>query len=148
MTKDIRKGDLGDGTYRNPVLAGDYADPSVLRVGDDYYMTHSSFTFAPGLLIWHSKDLVNWRPVGKALDRYIGDVRAPDFIAHEGLYYIYVPVDGKIVALTAPAPEGPWSEPVPLGLEAIDPGHVADQEGNRYLHTGGGNMTKLSNDGS
>lgn len=91
------------GTYRNPVLAGDYADPSVLRVGDDYYMTHSSFTFAPGLLIWHSKDLVNWRPVGKALDRYIGDVWAPDFIAHEGMFYIYVPVDGKIVALTAPA---------------------------------------------
>ncbi|RAR42351.1 family 43 glycosylhydrolase [Paenibacillus sp. MDMC362] len=147
MTMDIRKGDLGYGTYRNPVLAGDYADPSVLRVGNDYYMTHSSFTFAPRLLIWHSKDLVNWRPVGKALDRYIGDVWAPDFIVYEGTYYIYVPVDGKIVALTAPAPEGPWSEPVQLGLEAIDPGHVVDQEGNRYLHTGAGYMTKLSKDG-
>ncbi|RCW49646.1 family 43 glycosylhydrolase [Paenibacillus prosopidis] len=147
MTKDIRKGDLGNGTYRNPVLAGDYADPSVLRVGNDYYMTHSSFTFTPGLLIWHSKDLVNWRPVGKALDHNIGDVWAPDFIVYEGTYYIYVPVDGKIVALTATAPEGPWSEPVQLGLEAIDPGHVIDQEGNRYLHTGGGYMNKLSNDG-
>ncbi|UUZ93498.1 hypothetical protein LJK87_01580 [Paenibacillus sp. P25] len=47
------------------------------------------------------------------------------------------------MALTAPVPEGPWSEPVPLGLEAIDPGHVADQEGDRYLHTGRGYMTKL-----
>lgn len=128
-------------------LAGDYADPAVLHVGDDYYMTHSSFTFAPGLLIWHSRDLVNWTPVGKVLESYIGDVWAPDFTRHQGRYYIYVPVDGKIMALSAPAPEGPWSEPVDLGLKAIDPGHVADPEGNRYLHTGGGCITKLSPDG-
>lgn len=66
----------------------------------------SGFTFAPGLLIWHSRDLVNWRPVGKALDRYIGDILAPDFIAHESMYYIYVPVNGKIVALTLRLPKG------------------------------------------
>lgn len=52
-----RKADLGDGRYLNPVLAGDYPDPSVLKDGDDYYMTHSSFDSAPGLLIWHSRDL-------------------------------------------------------------------------------------------
>lgn len=52
-----RRADLGDGRYLNPVLAGDYPDPSVLKDGDDYYMTHSSFDAAPGLLIWHSRDL-------------------------------------------------------------------------------------------
>lgn len=79
---------------------GDLSGPAVFSA------THSSFTFAPGLLIWHSKDLVNWRPVGKAQDRYIGDILAPDFIAHEGMYYIYVPVNGKIVALTLRLPKG------------------------------------------
>jgi len=141
------RGDLGDGTFMNPILSGDYADPSILRVGEDYYMTHSSFTFAPGLLIWHSTDLVNWQPVCKALDRYIGDVWAPEFIEHNGRFYIYVPIDGNIFALTAATPAGPWSEPIDLGLEGIDPGHVADREGNRYLHIGGGRMTKLSEDG-
>ena len=147
LTEHTRAGDLGDGTYMNPVLSGDYADPSVLRVGEDYYLTHSSFTFAPGMLIWHSKDLVNWRPICKALDSYIGDIWAPDFIEHNGHFYIYVPIDGKIMAITAPSPEGPWSNPVDLGLQAIDPGHVVDKDGNRYLHTGGGYMTKLSDDG-
>ncbi len=147
LTEHTRTGDLGDGTYMNPVLSGDYADPSVLRVGEDYYLTHSSFTFAPGMLIWHSKDLVNWRPICKALDAYIGDVWAPDFIEHNGYFYIYLPIDGKIMAITAPSPEGPWSKPVDLDLQAIDPGHVVDKDGNRYLHTGGGYMTKLSDDG-
>jgi len=142
-----RRGDLGDGTYMNPILSGDYADPAILRTGEDYYMTHSSFTFAPGLLIWHSKDLVNWQPVCKALDRYIGDVWAPDFIEHDGRYYIYVPIDGRIFALTAPRPEGPWSDPVDLGLDGIDPGHIADPDGNRYLHIGAGRMAELAADG-
>jgi len=142
-----RRGDLGDGTFLNPILAGDYADPAILRVGEDYYMTHSSFTFAPGLLIWHSKDLVNWQPIGKALDRYIGDVWAPDFIAHDGRFYIYVPIDGRIFALTADSPEGPWSEPIDLGLAGIDPGHIADPEGNRYLHLGAGRAVELAADG-
>src|SRR5437762_3166733 len=62
-----RKADLGDGRYLNPVLAGDHADPSVLKDGDDYYMVHSSFDNTPGLLIWHSWDLVNWQPIGPAL---------------------------------------------------------------------------------
>lgn len=142
-----QKGDLKDGTFLNPILSGDYADPSVLRSGDDYYMTHSSFTFAPGLLIWHSKDLVNWRPITKVLKQYIGDVWAPEFIEHEGTFYIYAPINERIIVFTAPSPQGPWSEPVDIGLHAIDPGHVVDKEGNRYLHTGGGYMTPLTLDG-
>ena len=100
--------DLGNGTYRNPILAGDYADPSVVRVGDDYYMTHSSFKFAPGLLIWHSKDLVNWEPIAKALTDYAGDVWAPDLTFYKDRYYIYAPINEEIMVLTATHPHGPW----------------------------------------
>ena len=86
-----RRADLGNGFYRNPVLAGDYPDPSVLKDGDDYYMTHSSFDSAPGLLIWHSRDLVNWRPIGPALARPLGTVFAVDIAKHDGRYFIYIP---------------------------------------------------------
>src|SRR4051812_23280610 len=70
--------DLHNGYFLNPVLKGNYADPSVVRDGDNYYMTHSSFDNIPGLLIWHSKDLVNWRPIGNALTEFVGGVWAPD----------------------------------------------------------------------
>ena len=76
-----RRADLGDGTYLNPVFAGDHPDPSVLRVGEDYYVTFSSFDAYPGLVIWHSRDLVNWRPVTAALRTPIGSVWAPEFVA-------------------------------------------------------------------
>ncbi len=69
-----RKADFGNGSYLNPVLAGDHPDPSVLKLGKDYYMVHSSFDSVPGLLIWHSQDLVNWEPVGPALHKYVGNV--------------------------------------------------------------------------
>ncbi|HEX5216586.1 MAG TPA: family 43 glycosylhydrolase, partial [Vicinamibacterales bacterium] len=59
-----RKADLGNGFYLNPIMAGDHPDPSILKDGADYYMTFSSFDAYPGLVIWHSRDLVNWEPVG------------------------------------------------------------------------------------
>ncbi len=59
-----RQPDLGNGQYLNPVLAGDHPDPNVLKDGDDYYMSYSSFDYYPGIVIWHSRDLVNWSPVG------------------------------------------------------------------------------------
>ena len=61
--------DLGNGRYRNPVVFADYSDPDVVRVGDDFYMTASSFNSIPGLPVLHSKDLVNWRVIGYALTR-------------------------------------------------------------------------------
>ena len=67
-----RTADLGDGTYLNPIMAGDHPDPSILKDGDDYYMTFSSFDAYPGLVIWHSRDLVNWEPMyrnGKKIGR-------------------------------------------------------------------------------
>ena len=64
-----RMADLGDGTFLNPILSGDHPDPSILKDGDDYYMTFSSFESVPGIHIWHSRDLVNWRPVTAEIGR-------------------------------------------------------------------------------
>src|ERR1035437_1927026 len=79
----------GDGYFMNPVFAGDYPDPSIIRDGDTYYMVHSSFEYYPGLLIWQSKDLINWSPVTNALHKYLGSVSAPDLAKYKGKYYIY-----------------------------------------------------------
>jgi beta-xylosidase len=96
-------------------------DPSVLRVGDDYYMVHSSFNYAPGLLIWHSTDLVNWQPLAYALPQYDGDVWAPELIRHDGTFYIYYKTSGGNHVVTSTRIEGPWSEPGNLMLGYIDP---------------------------
>lgn len=139
--------DLGNGSFLNPVLKGNYADPSVVRDGEDYYMTHSSFDNIPGLLIWHSKDLVNWEPIANALHEYVGGVWAPDIIKYKNLFYIYFPAGGKNWVVTAANPRGPWSNPVDLKIGGIDPGHVATPEGKRYLHLNDGRMAPLSDDG-
>ncbi len=153
-----RRADLGNGRYRNPVLAGDRPDPTVLRVdgveGTDYYATHSSFDALPGLLIWHSRDLVNWRPLVNALHVPVGSVWAPELTQHGGRFYLYVPVKAPpggthdIVVLHAERIEGPWSAPISLGLpKHIDPGHVVGEDGERYLFLSGGDRVRLSPDG-
>ena len=81
----------GDSYYQNPIFPGDYADPSIMRDGDDYYIVHSSFEYYPGLLIWHSKDLINWTPVTHALHKYVGSVWAPCLTKYKDKYYIYFP---------------------------------------------------------
>lgn len=148
MNKTTRRnGDQGNGTYLNPILAGDYADPTIVRVGGDYYMTHSCFEFTPGLLIWHSLDLVHWEPIGRALTEYAGNVWAPDISYYDGMYYIYAPIDEEIMVVTASSPAGPWSSPKKVGIRGIDPGHVSDENGNRYLFYGSGYVAELSPDG-
>src|ERR1700748_2345768 len=97
--------------YTNPVMGGDHPDASPIRVGSDFYLTHSSFDYAPGLLIWHSRDLVNWRPVAAALNRYHGGVWAPYLCEYQGRFYIYFPADQKLHVVHADKPTGPWSEP-------------------------------------
>ena len=139
--------DLGNGTFLNPILKGNYADPSVLRVGNDYYMTHSSFDNIPGLLVWHSKDLVNWEPIANALTEYVGSVWAPDLIKYKDTYYIYFPANGTNWVVTAKNAAGPWSKPINLQIGEIDPGHVVAPDGKRYLHLSGGHMVPLSDDG-
>lgn len=154
-----RKADMGDGRFLNPILAGDYPDPSVLKDGDDYYMTHSSFDAAPGLLIWHSRDLVNWRPLEPALDKPLGTGFAVDIAKHDGRYFIYIPFMrapwsngladfANIFVIHAPSMRGPWSKPVDLKIGGlIDPGHVLGEDGHRYLFFNGGKRVRLTADG-
>ena len=154
-----RKADLGNGTFRNPVLAGDYPDPSILKDGEDYYLTHSSFDAAPGLLIWHSRDLVNWVPVGPALTHPAAIGFAVDLVKHVGRYFIYIPFipapwsdkvkdAPQIWVIHADSLTGPWSEPVDLGIRGlIDPGHVVGEDGKRYLFLSGGMRVQLADDG-
>jgi xylan 1,4-beta-xylosidase len=143
----INSTDKGTGFYLNPVFAGDYPDPSLLREGSDYYIVHSSFDYYPGLLIWHSKDLINWTPVTHALHKYVGSVWAPDLIKFKNKYYIYFPANNTNFVVTADKISGPWSEPVDLKVGNIDPGHVTDENGKRYLYFSGGGYVPLSDDG-
>jgi beta-xylosidase len=132
----------------NAILAGDYPDPSIVRVGRHYYMTHSSFHYTPGLLMWHSHNLIDWEPIGHAIHEHVGgSIMAPDLIYYEGLYYIYFPAGGTNWVVTAENPAGPWSNPIDLKIGYIDPGHAADQEGNRYLFLSEGFMVQLTKDG-
>jgi xylan 1,4-beta-xylosidase len=135
-----------NGFYRNPIMGGDHPDASPIRVGNDFYLTHSSFDYAPGLLIWHSLDLVNWRPVAAALHRYYGSIWAPYLCEYEGHFYIYFPANNRIFVVHSEHPTGPWSEPIDLGIHAIDPAHIAEN-GRRFLYTNGGQMAELTADG-
>lgn len=134
-------------SYTNPIFSGDYPDPSILRDGEDFYMVHSSFEYYPGLLIWHSTDLINWEPVTATLTEYVGSVWAPDLVKYEDKYYIYFPADNKNYVITADNIEGPWTDPVLIDITMIDPGHVVDEEGNRYLYFSSGSFVPLSKDG-
>ena len=121
--KSIWTSDLGNGQYKNPILYADYSDPDVCRVGDDYYMTSSSFNCSPALQILHSTDLVNWEIVGAVAwelepkDHFDkpahGDgVWAPSIRFHKGEFYIYWgdPDYGIYMTKTAD-PRGKWSTP-------------------------------------
>ena len=135
------------GTYLNPVIAGDHPDAGAIRVGEDYYLVHTTDHYTPGLLIWHSTDLVHWQVAGAALDRYYGAAWAPYLCDYKGLYYIYYPCNGEIFVVAANAPLGPWSKPVSLELHGIDPAHGVTPEGRRVLYLAGGVMAELSSDG-
>jgi len=129
------------------LIMGNWADPSIIKDGNDYYLTHSSFEFQPGLLVWHSEDLRIWRPISRAVTNQPGSIWAPDIIKHGGKFYIYYPASGGNFVVTADSPRGPWSEPRPLGVGHIDPGHVVGADGKRYLHLSGGCAVEVSADG-
>jgi xylan 1,4-beta-xylosidase len=143
----INTSEKGENYYLNPIFAGDYPDPSILRDGSDYYIVHSSFDYYPGLLIWHSKDLINWTPVTNALHKYIGSVWAPDLVKYRNKYYIYFPANNTNYVVTADSMNGQWSDPIDLKIGNIDPGHITDAEGKRYLYFSSGGYVPLSNDG-
>ena len=138
--------DQGNGTYCNPVLYADYSDPDAIRVGNDFYLTASSFNCTPGLPILHSKDLVNWSIIGHALKnlphpRYEQvqpgcGAWAPAIRFHAGKYWIFFPTpDEGIFLVTADHPAGPWSAPhcVQAGKGLIDPCPFWDSDGQAYL---------------
>lgn len=137
--------DNGDGTYRNPVLYADWSDPDVIRAGDDFYLTASSFNRVPGLPVLHSTDLVNWRVAGHALHRLPPEhatpqpgcgVWAPALRLHAGRFWICYPdPDHGIFLTTADDPAGPWTEPrlILSGRGLIDPCPLWDDDGRAYL---------------
>jgi xylan 1,4-beta-xylosidase len=131
-------------TFNNPVIAGFYPDPSICRVGDDYYTVHSSFEYFPGVPVFHSKDLVHWRQIGYCLTRESqlplkkmrasGGIYAPTIRYHNGTFYtITTNVDGGgNFYVTAKDPAGPWSEPVWIDRAGIDPSLFFDDDGTAY----------------
>ena len=139
--------DNGDGTYKNPIINADYSDPDAIRVGDDYYMTASSFNAVPGLPILHSKDLVNWSIIGHVFREQIpldvfskpqhgNGVWAPAIRFHAGEFYIFYPdPDFGIYMTRATDPAGEWSKPVMVkeGKGWIDPCPLWDADGKAYL---------------
>ena len=143
----IHKADLGNGYYLNPVLDGDYADPAVLRDGEDYYLTASTGKYLPGLTIYHSRDLVNWKLLCHPLRDFDGSVWAPDFLKYEGKYYIYFCAEGTNWVIWSEQAAQGWSRAIDLKVGHIDPGHVVDEEGNRYLFLSDNCMVPLSRDG-
>lgn len=147
-----RQPDLGNGRFLNPVLSGDRPDPAILKDGADYYLTFSTFDAYPGLTIWHSRDLVNWQPRKAALHRNIGSVWAVSLEKHQGRYFLYIPVKAQprneIYVIWADHIDGPWSDPVPLGLhDHIDPCHAVAEDGSRWLFLSGGDRVRLADDG-
>ncbi|MCR5779535.1 MAG: glycoside hydrolase 43 family protein [Bacteroidaceae bacterium] len=145
--------DNGDGTYMNPVLYADYSDPDVCAVGEDYYLSASSFNCVPGLPILHSRDLVNWEIVGHALQeldpkevfdrpQHGKGVWAPSIRYHNDSLYIYWGnPDQGIFMVKRPTPNpshegrGEWSEPICViaGKGMIDPCPLWDEDGHCYL---------------
>lgn len=127
--------------YRNPVIPGFNPDPSVCRVGDDYYLVTSSFHYFPGVPLYHSKDLVNWEHIGHVLDREsqlpLPDARswagiyAPTIRHHDGRFYMITTncSIGKNFIVTAEDPRGEWSDPIWVDMPGIDPDIFWDEDG-------------------
>ena len=151
--------DLGNGYYRNPVIYADYSDPDVCAVGDDFYMTASSFQCTPGLPILHSKDLVNWEVVNYAIKklepeeyykipRHGKGVWAPSIRYHEGMFYIYWgDPDFGIFMVRTKNPLDEWEKPVLVkaGKGMIDPAPLWDEDGKLYLvHAWAGSRAKMN----
>src|SRR5665648_57308 len=136
-------------TYRNPVIPGFHPDPSVCRVGNDYYLVTSTFEYFPGVPVFHSKDLVNWEQIGHCLTRESqlplnkcrasGGIYAPTIRYHDGLFYMVVTnvSGGGNFYVTAKDPAGEWSEPIWVNQGGIDPTIFWDEDGKSYFISNG-----------
>ncbi|HEV7380469.1 MAG TPA: glycoside hydrolase family 43 protein, partial [Dyadobacter sp.] len=133
-------------TIVNPILTGFYPDPSVVQVGTDYYLVNSTFSYFPGIPVFHSKDLKNWKQVGNVIDRatqmdFMGEkltrgLFAPAISYHNGTYYVTctdIDHDGNFI-VTAKNPVGPWSDPVRVPqVRGIDPSLYFDDDNKAYI---------------
>lgn len=140
---------LPEGHFYSPILQGCYPDPSITRKGDDYYLVTSSFVMFPGVPIFHSKDLVNWKQIGHVLEREsqlkVGDagismgVYAPDILynPHNDTFYLittqFAGGFGNIVVKTKDPLQGNWSDPIKLNFDGIDPALFFDDDGKAYV---------------
>jgi xylan 1,4-beta-xylosidase len=152
-------------TYENPILPGFFPDPSIVRVGEDYYLANSTFQYFPAVVLSHSRDLVHWEYIGHAVTRpedlnldAVGNswgVWAPDISYHDGKFYVFFPFirqepeSKKVVVqnmmVCSERPEGPYSKPVVLNEDGIDPSHFVDDDGTHYLvHNEGVKILKLT----
>lgn len=141
-----KKQDTQSVAFQNPILAGFYPDPSICRVGSDYYLINSAFSYFPGLPVFHSNDLVHWKQIGNAIDRpeqinFIGQritegLFAPAISYHDGTFYIvctHISRLGNFI-ISSKNPAGPWSNPVALPqVNGIDPSLFFDTDGKCYL---------------
>src|SRR5687768_9036088 len=134
--------------FYNPILQGCYPDPAITRKGDDYYMLCSSFAMFPGVPIFHSKDLVNWKQIGHVLDRtsqldvhdtgISAGVYAPGiaYNSYNDTFYMITTAfaggSGNIVVKTKDPMKG-WSDPIKLGFNGIDPSIFFDDNGKAYV---------------
>ncbi|KRF19358.1 glycoside hydrolase family 43 protein [Paenibacillus sp. Soil787] len=133
--------------YTNPVIPGFYPDPSICRVKDDYYLVTSSFAYSPGVPIFHSKDLVHWRQIGHCLTTeqqlplgngwLSGGIYAPTIRHHDGWFYMVTTnvSGGGNFFVRSKQPDGPWSEPIPVAQEGIDPSLLFDEDGRVYFQS-------------
>lgn len=144
---------VGQG-YNNPVIPGFYPDPSVCRVGDDYYLVNSSFQYFPAVPIHHSKDLIHWEKIGYCIDRpsqiplhKIGSwhgIYAPSIRYNEGMFYmvttvLHIPKGGHFYMYTD-KPDGSWSDPVWVDQAGIDPDLFFDDDGKCYFISSDNNI--------
>lgn len=146
-----------DKYYSNPIVSGNWSDPGIIRVGEDYYAMCSSNEWQPGVPIIHSKDLIHWEYIGNAFLEnpmlntgetlrgvWGGEIA---FNPNTKRFLIYVPIMGNMYVYQAEKPEGPYSEPIKLKLDGIDPGFFADDDGKLYIVSGKGAIISLSDDG-
>jgi xylan 1,4-beta-xylosidase len=141
-------------TYQNPVIPGFYPDPSVCRVGDEYVLVTSSFTYLPAVPIFRSKNLVEWEQIGHALERpaqldltatrawsSLG-IYAPTIRHHDGRFWLITTnvttAGATTFFVTAEDPAGPWSDPIAVAVNGIDPDLAWDDAGNCWVHFSGG----------
>ena len=140
-----------EGMYRNPIRRGMFPDPSVVRVGDDYYMVNSTFVYFPCIPVSHSRDLVSWQVIGHAITNpdwaHLEGLEggrgywAPDISYHDGRFYICATLrlndEGAVrrrqMVVTSERPEGPYSEPVFFEEDGIDPSLFHDDDGRHYM---------------